>query len=1149
MAAGKKTVGHPVDVATGEVYTIQEDISIAGKMPLVWERRYGSSLEENVVAPLGTGWTTRYFMTITREEDGFRIVNSEGGTEFLDDRENMVDNGGTLHDFAAFQELSKIGHRYVLTSWDVETGEVLRYVFRECTPGYTAQLASIENLTGQALDLEYDYHQRLVGIRQRLEKRRLVVKYTPIDRIDTISFELPDETLKPLVQYGYDANGRLVSATDVRGYVDRYEYDGENRLTREIIKDGGVFYFRYDEKGRCVKTSGLDRYDEKSLKFFDHIGWTEVTDSRGFVTRYQHNANGQIVTEVSPTGGKSETEYDDLSRIIRQVDPNGGAIVYEYDAMGNRAKITDQLENSWNVTFNEFHQPVQLDAPNGGVWKRVYDDRHRLIETVNPLGASWNLEYDQYGNLISSTDPEGAAYRQSFFANGILRDISDPLGNLTSFQFDAYGRIAGKTGPLGDITLFDYDEAGNPVSILFPDKTAIQGEYDTKNNLISFTDGEGRTTRYRYGSCGRLMEKIDPLDNSVKYEWGTEPGCLDRVINEKGEVYSFERDGSGNIVRETGFDARVHQFEFDAAGRCRAATNNLGERTVYTRNPQGKLTGELMQGGETTAFGYDPLGNIISAVNKTCKVAFERDPLGRIVRETQGDEWVETVYDAVNNVVKNTTGRGLTVTYSHDANGNAVGLVTGDGHAMSFTRNAYGDEVSRLLPGKRARLDQKFDAVGQLVEQRLQVQPKGVSAALSFTDQITGSAGTVISRDYRYNRAGSLMTINDGFWGATEYVYDPGDRLIRAVREKGASERFSYDATGNIISHDADERVRPSEFTAGNQIVCTGDTRFEFDGNGRRTRKIENASSPSPEEWIYTWDERDQLTAITRPDGTVWNYRYDALGRRIAKESPHSRESFVWYGNVVIHHLVNDDDPVSWLFDQGTSCPLGKIEKGRFYTVVNDQLGTPRELVDEEGTIVWSVQQKSWGEVDQVRISDVACQIRFQGQWFDDESGLCYNRFRYYDGRVGQFVSKDPIRVKGGLNEYGFVINPISFIDRFGLTDCPKKQKEELDWSIIKKKTGETREEHVKLHGVNDLQKKEHGVFYGDPVATTNNAWANKGSVQPVTSGGTDVYHIPMGNTGYAGGYGGQGQNLNYVTVVTRKDTNQIITAYPSAGS
>ena len=111
------------------------------------------------------------------------------------------------------------------------------------------------------------------------------------------------------------------------------------------------------------------------------------------------------------------------------------------------------------------------------------------------------------------------------------------------------------------------------------------------------------------------------------------------------------------------------------------------------------------------------------------------------------------------------------------------------------------------------------------------------------------------------------------------------------------------------------------------------------------------------------------------------------------------------------------------------------------------------------------------------------------------------------------------------------------------------KSSEKLDWdAVVSKKTGETRVEHVKLHESNDLTKQSHGVFYGDSQNTLNKAWQNKSQGIVISEGNTDMYIIPYENAGYAGGYGGQCNNLNSITIITQKDTNNIITGFPGNG-
>ena len=123
----------------------------------------------------------------------------------------------------------------------------------------------------------------------------------------------------------------------------------------------------------------------------------------------------------------------------------------------------------------------------------------------------------------------------------------------------------------------------------------------------------------------------------------------------------------------------------------------------------------------------------------------------------------------------------------------------------------------------------------------------------------------------------------------------------------------------------------------------------------------------------------------------------------------------------------------------------------RIYHYHNDHLGTPQELTNDRGDVVWLNYSLAWGgsfdklnNVDNLDGLDVSADelqpIRFQGQSLDVETGLHYNRFRYYDSDVGMFVSRDPIQLQGNTNTFAYALNPITWIDPFGLakTDITK---------------------------------------------------------------------------------------------------------------
>jgi RHS repeat-associated protein len=89
-------------------------------------------------------------------------------------------------------------------------------------------------------------------------------------------------------------------------------------------------------------------------------------------------------------------------------------------------------------------------------------------------------------------------------------------------------------------------------------------------------------------------------------------------------------------------------------------------------------------------------------------------------------------------------------------------------------------------------------------------------------------------------------------------------------------------------------------------------------------------------------------------------------------------------------------------------------------------------MTDADGSIVWQATYKAWGAVERLHVNDVEQNLRFQGQYFDDETWLHYNTFRYYDPEVGRFVTQDPIGLLGGVNLYGYAINSTVWIDPLG---------------------------------------------------------------------------------------------------------------------
>ncbi len=134
-----------------------------------------------------------------------------------------------------------------------------------------------------------------------------------------------------------------------------------------------------------------------------------------------------------------------------------------------------------------------------------------------------------------------------------------------------------------------------------------------------------------------------------------------------------------------------------------------------------------------------------------------------------------------------------------------------------------------------------------------------------------------------------------------------------------------------------------------------------------------------------------------------------------------------------------------YIYEPGSYAPLARVDQSEgeaeqtLYYFHTDQIGTPLEMTDVDGQIVWQATYKAWGEVESLAVSEVEQNLRFQGQYFDDETGLHYNTFRYYDPEVGRFITQDPVGVAGGWNLYQYVNNTIAWVDPLGLTPCMGK--------------------------------------------------------------------------------------------------------------
>ncbi|MGI4831346.1 MAG: RHS repeat domain-containing protein, partial [Janthinobacterium lividum] len=222
-------------------------------------------------------------------------------------------------------------------------------------------------------------------------------------------------------------------------------------------------------------------------------------------------------------------------------------------------------------------------------------------------------------------------------------------------------------------------------------------------------------------------------------------------------------------------------------------------------------------------------------------------------------------------------------------------------------------------------------------------------------------------------------------------------------------------------------------YDAANQLLEAGKTALRWDDRGN----LLEVSGPEGTQ-RFRYNARNQMVTSVADDGTETAYTYDALGRRTSKRTGAVENRFYWAGEQMLCEIRADLATgvlrrQDFLYHPETGVPLATAVDGEVYTIHTDHLGTPRALTSGTGEVVWLAELSSYG-VARVVVEQVRMPLRFRGQYYDAETGLHYNRFRYYAPQWGRYISRDPLTFLAGMNHYMYVDgNPLNETDPKGL--------------------------------------------------------------------------------------------------------------------
>jgi RHS repeat-associated protein len=1029
--------GHPVDLVTGYVVDEAIDVALPGIFPFVWKRYYSSGRRGDTGASLGPGWAHGFEQTITEEDRTVTLREGQGRSVYFG---KIKPGESTFH-----RRERMTLHRDDEGSYRVVVAETRRtLVFLAARPGRPALLRAIHDAWGNSITLHHEEEQlqRITDTAGR--EIHVAWKQGRIVRLEVRTLQ----RLEQWVDYSYSTSGCLTRIGDALENAEELEYDRWKRMTAATLKTGTTFHYEYEANtGRCQKTWGPKGLYAIDLTTDRVARQTHVEGEEPRIITW--NDQGLALREALPDGTVlEERAYDDDGLLVALVNGAGEGEQYWYDQRGNRVRIVDAAGNATTWDYVD-DLPTRRVTADGLVTDFTYDAKGALAMVKYPSGQVCSLSYDDRGRFTRVEDGLGVIRAYEYDAQHNLTAEIDGAGSRAIFEYDTMGRATSHADGLGQVTTMTHDRMGRAIALRRPDGGTIQRAYDPHGQLVRETDALGRVTAMEYGGMGVLTRVIAADGRTWSFAYTSEERIRE-IKNPVGETYSFVRDEAGRVLTEKTFDGRTTEYRRSAAGLVAAITYADKSSRTFSYDRLGRMLSDEGSDGSRASYQRDRLGRLLGASfdedGHRVATLFERDAQGRLVAERQDDRTVRYAYDVRGRQAERVMPDGARTVYSYDGEGALVG-VDHNGHRLVFERDAAGREIRRGDEAGRLSIQSRYDSMDRLIEQR----------AVAPTPEQSVPA-VLVQRQWRYDQAGRVQRIDDARWGATTYQYDKMTRLVEAKRGE-LREGFEYDGAGSLVR--ALEGLAPGERPSavwevkpGNLLARAGKTRFAYDARGRRIGKREQGKGGQETVTACSWDVRDRLREVKLDDGRRVVMTYDALGRRVRKEvispaDPRPRVTqYVWDGDVVGADIDKDRGVRCFVYEPGTLTPLLQEERGEVFTYVTDHLGAAKELIDPSGAVVWAAACSAWGRITETYADPVSernrgrkieSPFRLVGQIADEETGLCWTRFRAFDPHVGRWLSPDPIGINGGFNLFAFDGAPSVDIDPLGLAKHPPK--------------------------------------------------------------------------------------------------------------
>jgi len=884
------------------------------------------------------------------------------------------------------------------------------------TYGYDTanRLATITDPVGQITTIHYNAAGKLDYIEDPMGRQTLITVNAAGDLT-----QIRDAVGGVPLQATYDSRHRLKTLTDRAGHTSDIAYDAVGKVAsmtlptitvdgqpaRPVVQYGSLAKAVLPASGVGTSASPAPGVDTSSVR-------ASVTDPRGNTTHFVLNRFGQATLIEEPLGRVSLASYDDQGRLKGTTSPSGHHMGYDWsgpDLILTADGTTGQIVHlGYESTYH------QVDSVWGDVTRVINDWSGGKLLSTNVGGAVTRFTYDNYGRLETSTDPLGHVDSVRYAATGLQNDTSVTTAERTTFFTpDSYGRVVSTTSPDGAVTTTVYDPVNRVQRINGPIADVTTYTYGDSLHLTAVLDAEGQLYQSAVNALGWVEGTTDP----------------------SGHTRAATYDLAGNVITTADREGHVITRHYNALSQLDSLTAD-GQTTTYSADPTGLFVATSNAASTDTTY-LDAIGRPDSEVTVRGTKRYVRastyDTLGVRTKLAISGAWSASIsygYDSVTHQLTKLTdlaGGVTTLGYNGDQLADTVRLPTSTG--LTVATSYPSTHTASALTYSNAALNSALGAF------------YGLTPTMQIGQRVPAVQpidGSVVGREFQYDSLGRLTAYDDytiapNFWHLIcqlqQIIDDNGNFCILA--DAGSKDTtylhpFQYDMVGNRTDSGA-------VIQAGNRLTQYGDNVMEYDLDGNLTLRS-NVSDGSSQ--AYTWNALGQLVEVTTNNGTV-AFTYDGFGRRVSKTSSNGTTGYVYDGQNLLAELDESGHRVvEYTYYPGIDRPHSvRRWSGGTSTMYYYAMDLPNNvagLIDSSNTLVNHYMYTPFGTLEDSSVS-VPNSLRFGARQFDSETGLYYNRARYYDPTLGRFISEDPIGLAGGINKYVYAGNdPINRLDPTG---------------------------------------------------------------------------------------------------------------------